>query len=49
MLRQNICEFHFRFKNEDIIYLDSLWNDIYFELDNNTLYYTDYRSESEYF
>ena len=49
ILRKNTCEFHFKFKNEDIIYLDSLWNDIYFELDNNTLYYYDCRSESEYF
>lgn len=49
ILRKRICELNFKLKKEDIIYLDSLWTDIYFELENNKLYYYDCRSESNYY
>jgi hypothetical protein len=48
ILRKVIIEFNFIFRKEDIEYLDSLWSDIYFEFEDQTLYYYDCRTESEY-
>ena len=42
-------EINFKIKEEDIIYLNTLWNDIYFELENDIIYYYDCRSESDFF
>ena len=48
ILRKIITEFNFKFQKEDIAYLDSLWSDIYFEIEDQKLYYYDCRTESEY-